>query len=56
MAGVAILKHMRNPSDEVLRERWLERFLLPAVLQRGILPVSAALRPLLDDMLAPMTW
>jgi len=24
MAGLAILKHMHDPSDEVLRERWLE--------------------------------
>ena len=36
MAGLAILKHMHDLSDEVLCERWVENR-LPAVLRRGVL-------------------
>jgi transposase, IS5 family len=53
MAGLAILKHMHDLSDEVLCDRWIREPLLPVFLRRGVLPASACLRPLLADALAP---
>ncbi len=52
MAGLAILKHMRNLSDEELRALSREP-VLPAVLRRGVLPAQADVRPLVADALAP---
>ena len=48
MAGLSILKHMHDLSDEVLREP-----VLPAVLRRGVLSAQARLRPFVADALAP---
>ena len=53
MAGLAILKHTYDLSDEVLCERWVENPYFQYLLRRGVLPARAALRPLLADALAP---
>lgn len=67
MAGLAILKHTFDLSDEALCARWVEnpfggksrvhpRFLsrlTPVSLRRDVLPARAAIRLLLDDALAP---
>jgi IS5 family transposase len=50
MAGLSILKYMHDLSDEDLRSRWVEKFLLPALL---LLPAQIDLRPLIADALAP---
>ena len=42
MAGLAILKHTYDLSDEVLCERWVENPYLPILLRRGVLPARAA--------------
>ncbi|MGY4431133.1 hypothetical protein ACVWWO_003610 [Bradyrhizobium sp. F1.13.1] len=52
MAGLAILKHTYNLSDEVLCERWVENPLLPVLLRRGVLPAPAGVRSLVADALA----
>jgi transposase-like protein DUF772 len=51
MAGLAILKHTYDLSDEVLCERWVENPYYQ-LLRRGILPASAGVRSLVDDALA----
>ena len=53
MAGLAILKHMHDLSDEVLCDRWVENTVFPVLLRRRILPTWARVRPLLADALAP---
>jgi hypothetical protein len=40
MAGLVIIKHMHNLSDEALCERWGER-VLSILLRRRVLPVPA---------------
>lgn len=40
MAGLAILKHMHDLSDEVLCVRWLENPYFSAVLLRRVLPAQ----------------
>ena len=59
MAGLAILKHTYDLSDEVLCERWIDNpyyqsFLsVLSVLPRGaVLPARAAVRALVADTLA----
>jgi IS5 family transposase len=52
MAGLTILKYAHDLSDEVLCERWLENP-LSAVLRRRVLLSQGAVRPLVDDALAP---
>ena len=52
MAGLAILKHAHDLSDEALRALDREP-LLSALLWRGVLPASAPPRPLVTDALAP---
>src|SRR5215216_5911162 len=51
MAGLAILKHMHDLTDEVLCERWVENPYLPAVLRRGVL-----CHQLPFDRSSPMRW
>ena len=53
MAGLAILKHMHDLSDEVLCDRWGGESVLPVLLRRGVFPTSAGVRSLLADALAP---
>ena len=53
MAGLSILKHMHNLSDEDLCARWVENPYFQLFLRRGVLPAQAALRPLVADALAP---
>src|SRR5665811_2291801 len=53
MAGLAILKHMQDLSDEALCEHWLEEPVLPVLLRRRVFPAPAGVRPLLTDALAP---
>jgi hypothetical protein len=53
MAGLSILKHMHDLSDEDLRARWIGESVLPGLLRRGVLPAQADLRPLVADPLAP---
>lgn len=53
MAGLAILKSMHNLSDEGPVRALGGEPLLPAVLRRGVLPAPAAVRPHLNDALAP---
>ena len=53
MAGLAILKHTYDLSDEVLCERWVENPYYQYLLRRGVLPAPAGLRPLVADALAP---
>ena len=53
MAGLAILKHTYNLSDEVVCELWLENpSVLPVLLRGGVFPAPVAARSLLDDQLA----
>jgi len=52
MAGLAILKHTHNLSDEALCERWVENPYYQ-YLWRGVLPAPAGVRSLLSDALAP---
>jgi hypothetical protein len=52
MAGLAILKHTCDLSDEVLRTLDRES-VLPVLLRRGIFPKPAGVRPLVIDALAP---
>jgi hypothetical protein len=52
MAGLAILKHTYNLSDEVLCELWIENPVLPVFMRRRVLPAPAAAGLLLDDPLA----
>jgi hypothetical protein len=51
-AGLAILKHAHDLSDEVLCERWLENRITNCSAAKILLPY-AAVRPLVDDPLAP---
>jgi Transposase domain (DUF772) len=44
MAGLVILKHTYDLSDEMLCERWVENHHLPVLLRRGVLPTSAGVR------------
>ena len=53
MAGLAILKHMRDLSDEVLCRAIGGKSLFSAVLQQGVLPAQASLRSFVADALAP---
>ena len=53
MAGLAILKHTFDLSDEALCERWVENPYYQYLLRRGVLPAPADLRPLVADALAP---
>ena len=53
MAGLAILKHMRNLSDEKLCESWLENPYYQLFCGEAFFPLQPAARPLLDDPLAP---
>src|SRR5580704_6213450 len=53
MAGLSILKHMHDLSDEDLCARSGREPLLPALLRRGVLPAPADVRPLIADALAP---
>jgi hypothetical protein len=53
MAGLAILKHMHNLSDEVLCERLAGEPVLSAALRRGVLLPPFALRPFLAYPLTP---
>src|SRR4030088_3711692 len=52
MAGLAILKHTYDLSDEVLCERWVENPYLPVLLRRGVLPAPSGVRSLVADALA----
>jgi len=52
MAGIAILKHMHNLSDEGLCERWVENPYYQLFCGEDF-PASTALRSLVDDALAP---
>jgi hypothetical protein len=51
MAGLAILKHMHNLSDDQLVLRWVENPYY-ALLRRGALPSRGAVRSLIDEPLA----
>ncbi|MBP1293687.1 hypothetical protein M2222_008931 [Bradyrhizobium elkanii] len=53
VAGLFILKHMHNLSDEVLCARWIENPLLSILLRRVELLPPAAVRSIVDDALAP---
>ena len=53
MAGLAILKHMHDLSDEVLMRALGREPVLSAVLRRGVLSAPASVRPLVADALAP---
>lgn len=53
MAGLAILKHTYDLSDEVLCERWMENSYYLPVLRRGVLPAPPGVRSFLADALAP---
>ena len=53
VAGLFILKHMHNLSDEVLCARWLENPVLPILLRRTELLPPSAVRPIVADALAP---
>src|SRR5450631_436093 len=53
MAGLAILKHTYDLSDEALCERWVENPYYQVLLRRGVFPASAGVRSLVDDALAP---
>jgi hypothetical protein len=50
MAGLAIIKHTYNLSDELVRELWIENPYYH--LRRGVFYASVATRSLLDDPLA----
>jgi IS5 family transposase len=52
MAGLAILKHTYNLSDEVVCEQWIENPYYQYFCRRGVFPAPAAARSLLDDQLA----
>ena len=52
VAGLFILKHMHNLSDEALRARWLENPYYQLLLRRVELLPQAAVRPLVADALA----
>src|SRR5881398_1743679 len=45
MAGLAILKHTHDLSDEALCDAVGGEPVFPVVLRRGVLPAQAALRP-----------
>jgi Transposase domain (DUF772) len=49
MAGLAILKHTYNLSDEVVCEQWLENPYYQYFCGGGVFPAPAAARSLLDD-------
>src|SRR5467141_4236287 len=51
MAGLAILKHTYDLSDEVLCERWVENP-FTNTLRRGVLPAPAGVRSLVTNTLA----
>jgi hypothetical protein len=51
MAGLAILKHTYNVSDEVVASCGRES-VLPVLLRGGVFPAPVAARSLLDDQLA----
>ena len=53
MAGLAILKHMHDLSDEVLCERWVENPYYQLFCGEEFFQPSAAVRPLVADALAP---
>ncbi len=53
MAGLAILKHMHNRLRRGLVRPLGREPLFPVLLRRGVLPPQAALRPFVDDALAP---
>ena len=53
MAGLAVLKHSYDLSEEGLCERWAENPVFPVFLRRGVLPTPVFVRPLVADALAP---
>src|SRR5262245_13640753 len=53
MAGLAILKHTYDLSDEALCDRWVEKSVLPVLLRRGVFPTCVGVRPFVADALAP---
>ena len=53
MAGLAILKHTYDLSDEVLCERWVENPYYQYFCGEEFFQHTAAVRPLVADALAP---
>lgn len=53
VAGLFILKHMHNLSDEALCDRWGREPVFSVFLRRGVVPARHAIRSLVADPLAP---